>query len=455
MDERPDAVAPPATDLKLDRARPARLPIVLVVYYADRSPLRTAIADHLYSVGRYGACTALYLNLAVRAIPSWVGSLGIDVVVFHTTVLALRWHPPTFRWAQRKLARLQRLPAVKVAMPQDEFIHTDQLCAFLAAFRVDHVLTCAAEHDWPTIYGPIVGRDVTFTQVLTGYLDPGTVTHIEHLAERSGPRSVDVAYRAWRPESWLGRHGQLKGTIADTFEREAPKHGLTTDISVRERDTLIGDAWFQLLLRARWTIGVEGGASVIDRDGSLRERTLAYVADHPDAEFADVERACFPGLDGGLRLMAISPRHLEACATRTAQVLVEGEYNGVLKPGTHYLPLKRDLSNISDILSAMADDGLRARVADRAYQDVVESHQFEYGAFAAIVVGKGGSVSDSRRGLRQGALLAWERRLDRPSWPWVVARHWLRPAGRRALERMGLLPVVQRLRRHEPDRKRG
>jgi hypothetical protein len=430
---------------------PAASPIVLVVYYADLAPLRTALADHLEAVGRYGAGTALYLNIAVRAIPAWLDLLGIDLIVFHTSVLAQRWHPPTFRRVRQQLARLRTSPAVKVALPQDEFIHTDQLCSFLDEFSVDHVLTCADEADWPTIYGDLVRGPAAFQRVLTGYLDPGTVARIDALRQHVGPRTVDVAYRAWRPEFWLGRHAQIKGTIADVFEREAPAHGLTTDISVSAEDTLIGDAWFRLLLRARWTIGVEGGASIIDRDGSLRTRTLAYIADHPGADFAEVEAACFPGLDGSLGLAAISPRHFEACATRTAQVLVEGEYNGVLEAGTHYLPLKADYSNLSDILSAMSDEQLRARLADRAYDDIVASRRFEYRTLAELVTGLAGAGSRAPRGRLHGPLVAWERRLDRPSWTWVAIRQVLRPALRTSLARLGLLPLVQRIRRRGPD----
>lgn len=422
----------------------AAAPIVLVVYYADRAPLRTAIADHLYAIGRHGEATAIYLNIAARSVPAWVDRLGIDLIVFHTTVLAQRWHPPTFRWVRRRLARLRTSRAVKVALPQDEFIHTDQLCDFLAAFKVDHVLTCAAESDWRTIYGDLARGPIVFQQVLTGYLEPATVARIDR-RQPAARRTVDIAYRAWRPEFWLGRHAQLKGAIADVFEREAPARGLTTDISVRETDTLVGDAWFGLLLRARWTIGVEGGASIIDRDGTLRERTLAYVADHPAADFAEVEAACFPGLDGSLELMALSPRHLEACATRTAQVLVEGAYNGVLEAGTHYLPLKPDFSNLSDILSAMTDDHLRNEIAERAYRDVVASHRFEYGAFARLLISLAGAPGSAAP---RGALVAWERHLDAPSWMWVRIRQHLRPALRGGLDRLGLLEPIKRVRRH-------
>jgi len=419
---------------------------VLVLYHAARAPLRTAIADHLYAVDRFGRCRTLYINVAVRSIPSWVTRLGVDLIVFHTTLLAQRWQPAVFRGVLSKLRRLKNAQATKVAIPQDEFLRTDQLSEFLREFRVDHVLTCAPQSEWHTIYGALADGPTTFHQVMTGYLHPGSVNRIATLAQSAGARKVDVAYRAWQPEAWLGRHAQLKGTIAEAFERVAPAHGLSTDISLRDRDTLLGYAWFKFLLEARWTIGVEGGASIIDHDGTLRDRTLAYVREHPEASFAEVEAACFPGQEGSLNLMTISPRHLEACATRTAQALVEGEYNGILKPGIHYLPVKGDLSNLGEVCLAMRDEQLRDALAERAYADVVASRRFEYQGFADLIVSMAGRRSAARRSVLGSVLFAWESRLDRVSWLWVDIRQNLRGAIRNVLDAVGLLPRIQRIR---------
>ncbi len=425
---------------------PTGRPRVLVVYHADHAPLRTAIEDHLYAVGRYGDADVLYLNLAVRSIPAWVGSLGFDLVVLHTTLLAQRWHPPSFPRVVRRLRRLRGGPWRIVAIPQDEFIHSDALCALIRDLRVDVVLSCADEADRRTIYGDLVDGPTRFERVLTGYLDPATVERIGRLASAVGPRTVDVAYRAWRPEAWLGRHAQLKASIGDAFATAAPAAGLRTDISLRDEDTLIGDDWYRLLLRSRWTIGVEGGASILDRDGSLRAATLAYVATHPDASYEEIEAACFAGADGTLGLMAISPRHLEACATRTAQVLVEGDYNGVLEAEIHYLPLKRDLSNLPAVLTAMRDESLRERISDRAFRDVVASHRYDYRAFAGGVVGYAPPIRGRRRTLPGDLAFAWDRALDPVSWRWVRVRQRVRPRVRAALVALGLLGPLRRAR---------
>ena len=167
---------------------------------------------------------------------------------------------------------------------------------------------------------------------------------------------------------------------------------------------------------------------------------------HPQASFEEVEAACFPGQEGSLRLTALSPRHLEACATRTAQVLVEGEYNGVLEAGTHYLPVRPDLSNLADVCRAMQDDDLRATLADRAYRDIVASGRFDYHELVRLVVPDTARQSGDRLGFSASLLFAWESRQDRVSWFWVAVRQAVTRTLRGVLVASGLLPYVRRVR---------
>jgi hypothetical protein len=427
--------------------------VTLVLYWAERAPLRSAIADHLYAFQRYGGRPSIYLNLAVRSIPAWIDRLGVDLVVFHTVLLAQRWQPRVFRRILRKLQPVRRLGCRMVAIPQDEFIQTDLLTEFLRRFEVDHVLSCAPESEWRTIYGALLDGPTTFTRVLTGYVEPASLARIDRLAATVGERTIDIGYRAWRPEYWLGRHGLLKGRIAEVFASQAAARGLRADISLRDEDTLLGDDWYRFLLRTRWTIGVEGGASLIDRDGSLRERTLAYQVAHPEALFEEVEAACFPDRDGSLGLAAISPRHLEACVTRTAQVLIEGSYNGILEAGVHYLPLRRDFANIEEVLDLLSQEELRTQLADRAYRDIVASRRYEYSMFVHTILAR--IAAGSPPGVVGRALGAWERRLDRPSWLFVIVKQRLKPVVRNVLERTGLLRPFMRLRAGARDRAEG
>jgi hypothetical protein len=427
---------------------------ILVLYHANRSPLRASVRDHLYSFSRYSGRPCVYVNLAVRSLPN-LESLGVQAVVFHTLLLAQRWHPPTFRRLVRRLQPLRGLDCHKVAIPQDDYIHTTALRDFIRDFAVDRVLSCAPESEWRTIYGDLADGPARFTRVLPGYLEPATLRRIARLQPYAGERTIDIGYRAWRPDYSLGHHAQLKAQVGEAFASAAIERGLRADISLRDEDTILGDDWYRFMLRCRWMIGVEGGASLIDPDGSIRERTAAYRASHPDASFEEVEAACFPGLDGSINLVSISPRHLEACATGTAQVLVAGSYNGILEPELHYLPVRPDLADVPDVIERLRDEALRDRIAARAYADIVASGRFEYAAFVQESLA-GIRASQTRiRGFTSRFALRWARSLDRPTWVWVWMRWRTRRAVRRVLERLGLLDRVLRVRAERSLRAEG
>lgn len=431
---------------------PATSGVILVLYYARQAPLRASHADHLYATRRYGGRTCLYVNLAVRRIPAWIRRLPIDLVVVHTLLLATRWDTRMHQGVVRKLAAIGALDCPKVALPQDEYIFTDRLCEVLVTAGVKTVLTCAPESEHRKIYGDLADR-LTFVRVLPGYLEPSTLDRIDALAAKAGgaARSLDIGYRAYDPEFSLGRHAQLKSQIAHVVAPAARDAGLRTDISLRAEDTLLGDDWYRFLLDCRWVIGVEGGASLLDRDGTYLARSRAFQAAHPEASFDEAEAACFPGADGSIAYVAISPRHLEAAVTGTGQILVEGSYSGILEPGVHYLPVRADFADLEAVLAAARDEGLRQRLVARSHADLVASGRFTYAALVDAILaalgGAGRSTAPSSLGIR--LLGAWEAALDGPSWWLVRVGQGIRRAGRRVLTRVGLLQVAQRLRSRE------
>lgn len=394
---------------------------ILIIYRCRQYPLRGAAESDLFSFRRYVDENVFYLNAAVRSFPRLFARLPFDLVVFDSSFLSGLWSPKRFAQSLERFAALRTSAAVKVALPQDEFIHTDQLCDFLKSFQVDCVFSVAPESEWPKIYSSIDRTKVRFFNVLTGYIDEGLAAKIASLG--SPARSIDVGYRARLATPSLGRHGYLKTQIAEVFQEAASHAGLVVDISNRHEDAFVGDAWYRFLLRCKYTIGVEGGSSVLDRDGSITQKTEEYVAQHPGASFEEVEAACFAGLDGQLRLFALSPRHLEACATRTCQILVEGDYNGVLIPWRHYIPLRRDFGNLGEVLHLVKDDDLRAEITENAYREIVASGAYSYREFAnSVVTGALGHLP---------ATIPLERRM--PAWAALYARladavSWVKPA---------------------------
>ena len=402
----------------------------LNVYNLMQHPLRSTARDHLYSFRRHGRGRQFYLNLGVRSVPRWMTRTRFDAVVYHTTFFSQRWTSWMFEEQFEKAAPLKGVGRVRVALPQDEFLHTDLLNRFINEFDIDEVFTLAAESELPTIYSDVDHERVRFHTALPGYLSDETARRIEEIVKRQGARRpIDIGYRAWKGAPWLGRHGMLKREVGERFAEAAPRHGLVTDISSEDSDVLNGDDWFRFLASCKYTLGVEGGASMLHRDGSLIERTDAYAAEHPDADFDEIERAVFPGEDGKVAYFAIGPRHIEACATRTCQILIEGDYQGVLRAGEHYIPLRKDFSNLDAVLEEAKADRVRERITEAAHRDVIASGSYSYEALVrgveAVTAPPGAEPAIPARSATSLALAIREplqRLADRVSWARVVYR---------------------------------
>jgi hypothetical protein len=405
-------------------------PLILVVYGLLQHPLRSTIRDHLYSFREYGDARYLYLNIAARRVPRWVGKVPFDAVVFHHTLTGQRMEPRLLRWELRRARALDGVGRYRVAMVQDECIYMDAIDEFIADYEVDEVFSVAPSSEWEKIYPQSVAAGVRFSQNLTGYLSDDTVSRVNRIVAETPERDIGIGYRAWGGLMSLGRQGLLRTELERAFRDAAVERGIRADLSTDLADTLHGDDWFRFLARCRYVIGAEGGATVLDRDGRFMEATQAYLAEHPDASFEEVEAACFPGEDGKLQLHAISPRHIEACATRTCQVLVEGGYSGVLRAGEHYIELKRDLSNLSEVMDLIESDSERERITENAYRDVVASGRYGYSRLVGQVEdsiaaglerkGPGEDAAGRPDEARLGALQRRAGREDKRSWARVA-----------------------------------
>lgn len=342
--------------------------------------MRASQHGHLASFGRYAeGCSCFYLNLAFGYFPSYLNCVDFDLIIFNHSFLGGRVDRERFARTIHKISALRTNKATKVCMPQDEFTSMDLLCDFINQFQVQYVFSVAPRSEWKKIYKTVDLDRVQFRQTLTGFLDEALVKKWTVLANRTfSERQFDIGYRVVATAIW-GRFNLLKAKLAEVFTEQSAIHGFRSDIKVGEQYFKMGDDWLRFLADCRYTLGVEGGSQILDWDGSVMSAVTERLKEHPHATFDDLAASCVPAeREGEINVVAISPRHLEACLTRTAQVLVEGEYNDILKAGVHYLALKSDLSNLSEVCEQMKDETCYARITEAAFRDVVGSGGFTY-----------------------------------------------------------------------------
>lgn len=355
----------------------------LVLYlHAEAEPMRPTTTQHLrFLEHSLTPHNVLYWN-AWHGVPGWIRSYPYDVVVLHYSLLCMRWEEPFERW-RSSLDWIPQTDAVRIAMPQDEYVCAATLDGWLGDLDVQCVFSVLDGRHWPVLY-PRESKRTRMERSYTGFVDDRAAGAVKDLPEPHATRPVDIVYRARNLPFHIGHHGQLKHEIAGIVDTAARARGLRTDISTDIRDTKYGAAWTEFLASGRSVIGTESGSSALDPVGAIRRFEAEWRPSHPDATFEQFSALQEPGWDD-YDFTAISPRLFEAAQTKTCQLLVEGAYDGILEPETHYIPLRRDFSNLPEALERIGDPAETEAMAERAWDDLIASGRYSYGAFAAHV----------------------------------------------------------------------
>lgn len=376
---------------------------ILVLYEIYTNTIRNTINEHLFSFKKYAPeHTYDYVNV-IDKIPPVLFGAQYDLIILHYTYLAgARFDQDDRKW-NKKVDGLERILGKKVAIPQDEYDYTNRLWELFKRVKVDTVFTCfETEIDIRTAYPYEKTLVKNFETVFTGYVDENNIEKMNMSSRPYKDRPIDLGYRARKLPANYGKHGQLKYELVELFDTHLIGKGLMADIKntndILSEENLkvvkLGESWTDFLLSCKAFVGCEGGSSLLDPDGSIKEKVSAYEKQYPGATFQEIENACFPGLDYNISCFAISPRHFETAMAKTLQVLVEGNYAGIFLPNRHYLCLKRDFSNIDEVLNSLKNNELCQKLIDTAYEDIVISGKYTYRAFVQQVLQSAVAMSE-------------------------------------------------------------
>jgi hypothetical protein len=371
---------------------PGPLRVLVLYWHPKGTVMRLAVKQHLRLLEGSGA-RILYRN-AIDPAPSWLTWTAPDLCILHTTFLShARWNY-SFEEYRRRFRWISRLRCPKIALPQDEYDHSEVIDEWLVELGVTNVYSCFGPEQWETLY-PLLAPRATFHRTLTGFIDEKAAAFIAGRLVPHSQRPLDIVYRARKLPYWLGSHGQLKHRIAEAVQERAGGLGLRTDISTRPEDTIYGAGWLDFVMSGRATIGAESGSSVLDPRGAIQRRISRLVAERPHITFEEVDAQMPSGWDS-YAFFAISPRHLEAVITKTAQILVEGRYSSVLEPELHYIPVRRDFSNLDEALERLRDSEAVDAMTERAYRDVYLSGRNNLSTLAEQLLANAASGATAR-----------------------------------------------------------
>lgn len=363
------------------------LNILVLHNIEDMARARKSALDHVLAFQRYAPehrytvrPVSWPVNQALKTFP-W------DAVIFTSTALGIVTYRPRQLFEDRLTdwSFLAQHQALKIVFPQDDADHGALLDRFFEAIGADYVFTVRPE--FADFIYPRTVKIAKFESTFAGYLNDEDIERIPLFAREFESREVTLGQRVTLYPPIGGRLARLKGEAALAMKAAAIERGVSEDISVDPQNVFLGDDWFRFLGNCKFVIGAEGGLGVWDPEGRINDSVRQYTELNLEASFEEIEAACFYGMDGNPEFPGFSPRIFEAALLGCCQILVEGSYRGLLKPFEHYIPLKRDFSNIREVFVHMNDQALVQRLIRNCFRDLVETEKFRYRTLVSRVIG--------------------------------------------------------------------
>lgn len=261
--------------------------------------------------------------------------------------------------------------AIVVGLLQNEFRNLADRVRYFDDFGIDVLVSQLPEVVAQELYpGRTSAKKVV--SMYHGMFTGGTLNIRPHDA-----RTVDVGSRLYDYAPYLGNYGRAVA-IPALLVRLRAKGGFRIDWESDPNKRLARREWLEFLGNCRLTVAAEAGSYFLQWSETKRHQINAFVEANPAGSFLDVYRRFLKDDPAHFRGVTISPRHFEAVRMRTCQVLVEGEYNGVLQADTHYIELKSDGSNADAVVERIADREHCEGVARCAYDHVAAGHTLRH-----------------------------------------------------------------------------
>ena len=363
--------------MKPARCSPGLQGNLLVLYDVNSIHVGTLL-EHLNSFGQFSRHRISYANCTGVSEPA-VDLTVFDGIIIHYSVRVNLTDHLSIAWKKA----LQAFRGVKGLFIQDEYDTTETARKFIEETGVNLVFTCVPDDERAKVYPQVRFPHVQFVHTLTGYV-PADLGRLPPSLPLSARQQV-FAYRGRALPFWYGDLGREKQDIGVRMREICEKRELPCDIEWEDSKRIYGRAWFEFLGSARATLGTESGSNIFDDHGELRRSIEEEIGSGRLLNYEDLHQKYLAEYEGKVSMNQISPKIFEAIAMRTALVLFEGDYSGVIQPGEHYISLKKDFSNIEDVLERVMDDNYIEQITQAAFEDVIVSGKYDYPSFVASV----------------------------------------------------------------------
>ena len=299
-----------------------------------------------------------------------------DAVVLHYTLFGM----DLYYLGRSILDWLNTSRSFKISFFQDEYTGCQRRFAFLNDYGVDCVYTLVEPRFFRETYLEYTNVPIVEYN-LPGYVSDYMLTQATQILNQNVKRDIAVGYRGRRIPLRYGIAFQEKHNVGLKFQCLTADRSLRLDIDTTEKGRIYGQDWYLFNARCRAVLGVESGTTLLDVEDRVRQGLERLEKESPGQD----ERAAYEAVvlphDHNMFYRTISPRHFEAAALGTCQILFEGKYSGLMDPMVHYIPLKKDFSNLEEVLRLLEDKDFCAEIAANARRDLIDSGRYHYREF--------------------------------------------------------------------------
>ena len=355
----------------------------IYILYEDTTYINT-VRDYLGSFKKYSKNNIYYVNYKNKEdIIKMSQSKPDAIIIFYSLIhrLGLSYTKKSCRLIVNTLSNIS---CMKACIIQDEYYDTNRIINFLKFININIIFTCIPDKYIKKIYHNL--QNVQYHHILTGYIPELKQKEFIKIKDRK----IDIFYRGKLMHYIYGDLGQDKMNIGIKM-KEYCSNILNCNIEWNNEKRIYGDDWFKYLENSRVTLGTESGSNIFDCNGSLIKKINKYikVPNSKSRSLKDMKtsysyehiRYKFKMKEGNINMGQISPKMFEAICHKTGLVMFEGGYSGILKPNIHYIPLKKNFSNINDVILKIKDNEYLQNMVDKTYEDIVKSEKYSYKTF--------------------------------------------------------------------------
>lgn len=346
----------------------------VLLLYCKSSCYVGTIEEHLNSYGLFSKHHITFLDgVESRDIDKRYLD-GFDAVVIHFSIrVSVENH-----MFQELYNLLIDYCGLKVLFVQDDYDNLPCTYKHINDLNINVVYTVIKPEFIDFVYPEEKFPNTRFIYNLTGYVSYKTFNFSVPKIE---DRIIDVFYRGRKLPLHYGSLGKEKFEIGNLFKEQVRDNSLDLNLDVEsdDKNRIYGNAWYDRIVSSKAMLGTESGCNVFDFNGDLEfivANGLENGLTEDEIYLKDIEP-----LEKGVKVNMISPKMFESIALKTALILYEGEYSGVLKPNRHFIPLSKDFSNFPEVIDKLNDDAYLQKMVDCAYEEISMNDEYSYPYF--------------------------------------------------------------------------